>query len=63
MRGPHHLVVTPPVAIKDIASPPAYPEGRPAIIGLFPTRNELPSFKSASEAGPSTPAATGGFVR
>ena len=41
MGGPHHLVVTPPVAVEDIASPPASSEGHPTVIGFLPSGEEL----------------------
>jgi hypothetical protein len=40
MRGPHHLVVTLPIPVEDIASPTPLAESDPAVVGLFPSGEE-----------------------
>jgi hypothetical protein len=37
MGGPHHLVVTPPIPVEDIARPTPLAESDPTVVGLFPS--------------------------
>lgn len=58
----HHLVVPPPISVEDIARPTPLRKGtRPSSDSSHLVKNRS-SFNSASDALPSTPAGTGGFM-
>jgi hypothetical protein len=60
--GSHHLVMAPPVPVEDIARPtPLRKATRPSSDSSHLVKNR-PSFNSASDALPLTPAGTGGFM-
>jgi hypothetical protein len=40
VRGPHHLVVTPPISVKHIAGPAAFSEGHSAVVRFLPSSEE-----------------------
>jgi hypothetical protein len=54
--------VAPAIPVENISSPTAFAEYHPTVVGLFPSGENRPSFNSASDALPSTPAGTGGFM-
>lgn len=62
MGGPHNFVMAPPIAVEDIAGTTAFTEGHPTVVGFLPSGENRPNFNSASDALPSTPAGTGGFM-
>jgi hypothetical protein len=43
--GPDNLVVTPAIAVEDIASPTALAEGHPTIVGFLPSREKSTEFQ------------------
>jgi hypothetical protein len=43
--GPDNLVVTPAIPIEDIASPTAFTEGHPTVVGFLPSREKPTEFQ------------------
>jgi hypothetical protein len=54
--------VAPTITVEDIAGATAFAEGHPTVVDSSHLVKNLPSFNSASDALPSTPAATGEFM-
>jgi hypothetical protein len=45
MGGPDNLVVTPAIAVEDIAGPTALTEGHPTVVGFLPSGEKSTEFQ------------------